>query len=143
MTESETAIGCSVECEQGYRVTNVVNDDGVTYTTCTPEDEVDFECPGAIEFGCPVADPDVFDVACNCEGEMWIDSTCTKAFLCSGPQLESGENPGIPLPNTCLRFLFFSKKIPNRAKQLSSRQFCKPFKLVFLLISVSRKREII
>ncbi len=133
MTESETAIGCSVECEQGYRVTNVLKDDGVTYTTCTPEDEVDFECPGAIEFGCPVADPDVFDVACNCEGEIWIDSTCTKAFLCTGPQLESGENPGIPLPNTCLRFFFKQIPIVNFGNLLN----------FFLHISVCRKSEII
>ncbi len=94
MTESESAIGCGVECEEGYRVTYDGKADGVTYAMCTPEEDVDFECPGAIEYGCPVADPDVFDVNCNCEGEMWIDSTCTKAFLCSGAQLETGENPG-------------------------------------------------
>ena len=94
MTEMDSAVGCYKECGgEGERVNYPgPNDFGLAKVRCVPEEEASFACAGALEFGCPGGG---FEVGCNCEGELWIDATCSRAFLCTGQQEESGENPGV------------------------------------------------
>ena len=75
---------------------------------CLPPSESNYVCRPGLELDCPGD----LDVRCACEGEFWVTDSGEAGFFCTGPQAESGENPGQNIFFATFTFLAISIAAP-------------------------------